>query len=85
MVCLTSLDASGQAASLRQLAQRLRQGLESHTPILIGIWPAEDLALQEPAIQAAVGADYGTSSLEQTVAACAQITRPPEFLAGETV
>lgn len=85
MVCITCLDASGEAATLRQLAQRLRQGPASHTPVLIGMWPAEDLALQNPAIQAAVGADYYTSSLGQAVTACAQIAWSPKFRAGGTV
>ena len=71
MVCISYLDISGSPAHLRYLMQRLRRRLAAGTPILVGLWPAEDSALTNPAIRAQVGADYFSSSLADAVSSCA--------------
>ncbi|WP_428391125.1 AI-2E family transporter [Lichenicoccus sp.] len=72
MACISYLDISGSPAHLRYLVARLRQRLPRGAPVLVGLWPAEDAALTDKTIQATVGADYFTSSLQQAVSACAQ-------------
>lgn len=52
--------------------QRLRQRLPNGTPILVGLWPAEDAPLKDPKVNAEVGADHFTGSLEHAVSACAR-------------
>jgi len=75
MVCISYLDIAGSPAHLRYLIQRLRRKLPRGTPILVGLWPAEDAALTDKAIQQEVGADYFTSSLREAVNACLKVAR----------
>ncbi len=56
---------------LRHLMQRLRQRLPRDTPILVGLWPAEDVTLGALRVKAQIGADYFTSSPGDAVSACA--------------
>jgi predicted PurR-regulated permease PerM len=70
MACISYLDISGSPAHLRYLMQRLRRRLPKGAPLLVGLWPAEDSTLKNPALQAQVGADYFTSSLAEAVNAC---------------
>ncbi len=70
MVCISYLDISGSPAHLRYLVRRLRQRLPPKTPILVGLWPAEDATLKDKQMQLAIGADYYTSTLKEAVAAC---------------
>ncbi len=70
MVCISYLDISGSPAHLRYLIRRLRQRLPAKTPILVGLWPAEDSTLKDQQMQLAIGADYYTSTLKEAVAAC---------------
>ena len=69
MICVSYLEISGSPAHLRYLLRRLREKLPQ-APILVGIWPAEDEALQEERVRAVIGADYYTSSLREAVEAC---------------
>ena len=73
MVCISYLDISGNPAHLRYLMQRLRQRLPQGIPILVGLWPAEDPTLKDEKTEAAVGADYFASSLEQAVNTCSRV------------
>lgn len=70
MACISYLDIAGSPAHLRYLIQRLRARLPGGTPILVGLWPTDDTALKDKAIQASVGADYFVSSLAESVTAC---------------
>ncbi len=72
MACISYLDISGSPAHLRYLMQRLRQRLPHGTPILVGMWPSEDATLKDKSVQAAIGADDFTSSLEQAVTTCSE-------------
>jgi hypothetical protein len=78
MVCISYLTISGSPAHLRYLIQRLRLHLPKGTPILVGLWPDSDPALTEKATQTAIGADYYTSSLGQSVTACVEAARKVE-------
>ena len=69
MVCVTYLELTGSPSHLRYLLRRLRQRLPE-SAILVGFWPAEEEILRDARIRAAIGADYYTSSLRDTVEAC---------------
>ena len=75
MACISYLDISGSPAHLRYLIQRLRHRLPRGIPILVGLWPAADGALSNKATQTAIGADYFTSSLGQSVSSCVEAAR----------
>jgi len=79
MACISYVEVSGSPAHLRYLLRRLRQRLPPGTPILVGLWPAEDAALSDPQVQASIGADSYAGSLHDAVAACLDIaSRAPE-------
>lgn len=75
MVCISYLQLSGGPAHLRYLIRRLRARLSSGTPILAGLWPADDEALRDPAVQSLIGADYYTASLHEAVEICVQVSQ----------
>jgi len=75
MVCISYLDISGSPAHLRYLMQRLRRKLPKGTPILVGLWPSEEAALTDQAVQKEVGADYFSSSLRDAVDDCLKAAR----------
>ncbi len=72
MACISYLDIAGSPAHLRYLIQRLHQRLAPGTPVLVGLWPTNDAAVSDKAVQARIGADYFVTSLEQTVTTCAE-------------
>lgn len=72
MACISYLDITGSPAHLRYLMRRLRDRLPRGAPILVGLWPSGDSALQDEKVRAAIGADYFTSSLTEAVTACAE-------------
>jgi hypothetical protein len=69
MICISYLDIRGNPAHLRYLLRRLRQKAPG-TPLLIGLWPAEDAVLTDPAMRTQIGADEYVSSLRDAVEAC---------------
>jgi predicted PurR-regulated permease PerM len=71
IVCISCLDISSSPAHLRYLLQRLRQRLPREAQILAGIGSAED-TLQGEAARAAIGADFLTGSLEESVTKCVE-------------
>ncbi|HEX2940087.1 MAG TPA: AI-2E family transporter, partial [Rhodopila sp.] len=74
MICLCYLELSGTPSHLRYLLKRLRQ----HAPnarLLVGLWPIEQQILVDDRLRSAVGADYYTSSLRETVEACLEAAR----------
>ncbi len=75
MVCISYLEISGSPAHLRYLLRRLRQRLPPGSPILVGLWPAEEAVLKDPQIQKQVGANHYTSSLHEAVVACLDVAR----------
>ncbi len=70
MVCITCIDIIGNPAHLRYLIQRLRQRLSKNTPILVGLWPADDLKTKDAQTRINIGADYFVSSLDEAVTVC---------------
>lgn len=78
MVCVSYLEISGNPAHLRYLIRRLRARLTPGTPILVGLWPAEDEVLQDEALQSLIGADHYTSSLRDAVEVCMRLAQGPE-------
>ena len=78
MACISYLDISGSPANLRYLVARLRHRLPPGAPVLVGLWPAEDAALTDKTIQATVGADYFTSSLQQAVSSSVEAALHPQ-------
>jgi predicted PurR-regulated permease PerM len=78
MVCICYLDPAASLASLRYLAQRLRQRLPKETPLLVGLWPSEDRQLNDDRIKGPIGADFFASSLADTINACADAAHRPE-------
>ncbi|HEV7252991.1 MAG TPA: AI-2E family transporter [Mesorhizobium sp.] len=69
MVCLSYLGIGGSPSHLRYLIRRLRRKLPT-TPILVGLWPADDSTLKNKDVQAVIGADHYTTSLHEAVEAC---------------
>ncbi len=74
MICISYLQLSGTPAYLEYLARRLRRRLPTAT-LLVGLWPSEDLILSDVRLRTALGADYYTSSLRETVEACLEAAR----------
>ncbi|WP_207539895.1 AI-2E family transporter [Sabulicella rubraurantiaca] len=70
MVCISYLDISGNPAHLRLLLRRLRARLPAGAPVLVGLWPAEDVILTDRKLQSAVGADHYVTTLGAAVEAC---------------
>jgi predicted PurR-regulated permease PerM len=74
MVCLCYLELGGTPSHLRYLLRRLRQRVPQ-ARLLVGLWPVEQEILIDDRLRAAVGADYYTSSLRETVEACLEAAR----------
>jgi predicted PurR-regulated permease PerM len=70
MACLSYLDIAGNPPHLRYLLRRLRRTLPQGTPILVGLWPAEDAVLKDDQMRAQIGADTYVASLHEAVEAC---------------
>jgi hypothetical protein len=73
MVCISCLELFGTPSHLRYLLRRLRQRLPRNVPVLVGLWPDGEEILHDERLRAAVGADYYTSSLHETVEACLEV------------
>jgi hypothetical protein len=77
LVCISYLDISGSPAHLRYLIRRLKQKAPS-TPILVGLWPAEDTTLKDKQMQNQIGANYFTTSLREAVDVCVDVAQGTE-------
>ncbi len=79
MVCVCYLRSSGSPSHLRYLIRRLRQK-RADVPIMVGLWPAGDEALETARHQAALGANHYVGSLGDAVTICvaAASAGPPE-------
>jgi hypothetical protein len=73
MVCISYLEISGSPAHLRYLVRRLRGRLPTGTPILVGLWRADDEVLHDDGLQSLVGADHYTTSLREAVETCVRV------------
>ena len=73
MVCLSYLELSGNATSLRYLLRRLRQRLPG-VPLLVGLWPAGEDFLNDQEMRVHVGADFYVSTLTDAVATCLRVS-----------
>jgi predicted PurR-regulated permease PerM len=74
MLCISYLEISGNPAYLRYLLERLKRRLQ-HRPILVGMWPAADPVLKDPALRREIGADYYTTTLREAVETCLEAAR----------
>jgi predicted PurR-regulated permease PerM len=74
MICLCYLELDGTPSHLRYTLRRLRQHAP-HVRLLVGIWPQEQQILTDDRLRTAIGADYYTSSLRETVEACFEAAR----------
>ena len=72
MVCVSYLEMSGNPAALHYLVRRLKQRLPG-APVLVGMWPLEDPALNDGRVHTVVGADHYTSSLREAVEICVRV------------
>jgi predicted PurR-regulated permease PerM len=72
MICVSYLEISGSPAHLRYLIRRLKEKAPG-IPILVGLWPAEDSALDDKQAQNQIGADFFTTSLREAVNACVEV------------
>jgi predicted PurR-regulated permease PerM len=79
MVCISYLEISGTPAHLRYLLRRLKKQ-SPKTPILVGLWPAEDAVLKSETMRATLGADYYVSSLRDAVVHCLKVATGEEEL-----
>ena len=74
MVVIAHLEVEGSPSHLRYLVRRLRARCPG-SPVVIGLWPVEAEILTDDRLRAAIGADYYTSTLHETVAACLDAAR----------
>jgi hypothetical protein len=74
MLCISYLEISGNPAYLRYLLERLRQRFP-RLPILVGLWPAADPVLKDPALRSEIGADHYTTTLREAVEICVEAAR----------
>lgn len=79
MICISYLEISGTPAHLRFLLRRLRKRAPK-APILVGLWPTEDVVLTNEAMRATLGADYYVSSMRDAVVSCLKIATGEEEL-----
>ncbi|HVF64761.1 MAG TPA: AI-2E family transporter [Casimicrobiaceae bacterium] len=70
MVCISYLDIGGRPAHLRYLLRRLRARVGADVPILVGLWPADDQVLTDPASRNVVGADHYVVTLRVALKVC---------------
>ncbi len=78
MICISYLELGGEPSHLRYLIERLHRHLPG-LPVVVGLWPAGDAMLTDPALGKAMGADHYTSSLKEAVETCLDTARgmPP--------
>ena len=69
MVCISYLEISGSPSHLRFLIDRLHRRLPGK-PLLVGLWPPDDVVLSDEAMRRTIGADYYTTSLHDALQAC---------------
>jgi predicted PurR-regulated permease PerM len=77
MLCLCYLDLEGGISHVRYLLRRLRRVLPD-LPILVGLWPAGTLPMQDERARAAIGADQYVASLHEAVEACLAVVHQDE-------
>ena len=69
MVCVAYLEIKGSPSHLRYLLQRLHDRLDGQK-LLVGLWPASDMAMSDEAVRREIGADIYVSSLHDAVEQC---------------
>jgi hypothetical protein len=77
MLCLCYLDLEGGVSHVRYLLRRLRRILPD-LPILVGLWPAGALPMQDERMRAAIGADQYVASMHEAVQACLGVVQQAE-------
>jgi predicted PurR-regulated permease PerM len=74
MICLCYLEISGSPSHLRYLLRRLRARMPG-VPVLVGIWPTDETALNDDRLRTAIEADYVATSLRDAVMICQRVVR----------
>ncbi len=74
MVCIAYLEIKGSPSHLRYLLQRLHDRLDGQK-LLVGLWPAGDMAMSDEAVRRQIGADFYVSSLHDAVDHCVSEAR----------
>jgi len=75
LVCLSYLELGGTPSHLRYLVRRLRR--MTGAPVLVGLWPEGEAALNDEQIQRTLGADRYVGSLGQAVEASLSLAGRP--------
>jgi predicted PurR-regulated permease PerM len=75
MACICQLEINGSPATLRRLVRRLRPHLSKDTPVIAGLWGANDPVLKDEAVRAEIGADQCAGTLGEMVNACSETAR----------
>ncbi|MGH1575332.1 AI-2E family transporter [Methylobacterium sp. P31] len=74
LICVSYLDINGTPSRLRYLLRRLRQRA-GDIPVLVGLWPSNDAALEDETLRDQIGADYYVATLHAGVEACLTVAR----------
>jgi predicted PurR-regulated permease PerM len=78
MICLCYLEIRGSPSHLRYLLRRLR-GRMPGVPVLVGIWPTDETALNDDRLRTAIEADYVATSLRDAVMICQKVVRADQL------
>ncbi len=69
MVAVAYLEVRGSPSHLRFMLQRLRERVPGKK-LLVGLWPADDLAMTDDGVRREIGADVTVSTLHDAVEGC---------------
>lgn len=69
LVCISLIETTGNVARARYLIRRLRRQLPG-VPVMVGLWPPDDLVVEGDSVRATIGADLYVTSLTEAVNAC---------------
>ncbi len=75
MTCICQLEINGNPVGLRRLVRRLRPHLPKDTPIIAGLWGANDPVLKDEAVRVEIGFDRYASTLGEIVAFCVDVSK----------
>ncbi len=77
MICVSYLEITGRQTHLRYLLRRLRAQVPGAI-VTVGLWPADDPAMSDPAMRSITGADVFVSSLREAVELAIEASHEPE-------
>ncbi len=76
MACICQLEINGSPAALRRLVRRLRPHLPKGTPVIAGLWSANDPILKDEAVRAEIGVDQCAGTLGEMIKASEEAFKP---------